>query len=114
MKPPLESKEQIAIVKRLRLEGITFYAVPNGANVDVANRGRLLAEGMEPGVSDLVILKHKDALYLEMKRTKGGKWRDEQKAWKEKVELLGFKYELAMGAKEAWQKIQEFLKHTTV
>lgn len=112
-KIPLESTEQIALVKRLRLEGIPFYGVPNGADVEPHHRGRLIAEGLEAGVSDLVILKFKDALYLEMKRTKGGRWGDDQKAWKEKVEGLGFRYDVAKGAKEAWEKIQEFLKHTT-
>lgn len=109
---PSESAEQIALVIRLRLEGIPFYGVPNGADVEPHHRGRLVAEGLEAGVSDLVILKHKDALYLEMKRIKGSKWGDDQKAWKEKVEKLGFKYEVAKGAKEAWAIIQEFLTPT--
>lgn len=111
-KSPLESAEQIAIVARLRKEKIPFYSVPNGSDVEPHHRIKMVKEGLEAGVSDLVILKHKDALYLEMKRREGGKWGDDQKAWKEKVEALGFTYELAKGAKEAWQKIQEFLKPT--
>ena len=106
---PSESIEQVAIVNRLRLEKIPFYSVPNGADVESYQRAKLVREGLESGVSDLVILKFKDALYLEMKKTKGGKWEDEQKAWKEKVESLGFKYSLAKGAKEAWDEIQKFL-----
>ena len=107
---PSESAEQIPLVARLRLENIPFYAVPNGADVEPHHRARLVAEGLEAGVSDLVILKYKDALYLEMKRRSGSKWSDEQKAWKEKVEALGFRYAVAKGAKEAWAIIEEFLK----
>jgi len=108
-KTPLEGKEQEALVFRLRKEKIPFYAVPNGANVEGHHRARMKREGMENGVSDLVILKYKDALYLEMKRRKGGTWGPDQKAFKEKIEDLGFQYEVAKGAKEAWEKISCWL-----
>lgn len=107
---PSESAEQVALVIRLRKEKIPFYSVPNGADVEPYQRAKLVAEGLESGVSDLVILKHKDALYLEMKRRKGGNWGDNQKEWKEKVEGPGFSYVVAKGAKEAWEAIQQFLK----
>lgn len=107
---PSESAEQKALVARLRKEDIPFYAVPNGADVEPHHRARLKEEGLENGVSDLVILKFKDALYLEMKRRKGSTWGDDQKKFKAKVEALGFQYEVAKGAKEAWGLIQEFLK----
>ena len=110
MKIPLESAEQSAIVARLRREKIPFYSVPNGSDVEPHHRIKMVKEGLEAGVSDLVILKYKDALYLEMKRRSGSKWSDEQKAWKEKVEALGFRYAVAKGAKEAWTIIQEFLR----
>ena len=109
-KTPLESAEQIPLVAKLRREGIPFYSVPNGADVEPHHRIKMVREGMESGVSDLVILKYKDALYLEMKRRKGGVWGPDQKAWKAKVEALGFQYEVAKGAKQAWIMIQEFLK----
>jgi hypothetical protein len=113
-KTPLEGKEQEALVSRLRKEKIPFYAVPNGANVEPHHRALMKREGMENGVSDLVILKYKDALYLEMKRRKGGVWGPDQKAFKEKIEALGFRYEVAKGAKEAWGKITEFLSKETL
>ena len=113
-KTPLEGKEQEALVLRLRKEKIPFYAVPNGANVEPHHRALMTREGMENGVSDLVILKYKDALYLEMKRRKGGVWGPDQKAFKEKIEALGFRYEVAKGAKEAWEKITEFLSEETL
>ena len=109
-KVPLEGAEQAAIVARLRKEKIPFYSVPNGSDVEPHHRIKMVKEGLEAGVSDLVILKYKDALYLEMKRRSGSKWSDEQKAWKEKVEALGFRYAVAKGAKEAWTIIEEFLK----
>ena len=109
-KVPLEGAEQAAIVARLRREKIPFYSVPNGSDVEPHHRIKMVKEGLEAGVSDLVILKYKDALYLEMKRRSGSKWSDEQKAWKEKVEALGFRYAVAKGAKEAWAIIEEFLK----
>ena len=109
-KTPLEGKEQEALVLRLRREGIPFYSVPNGANVEPHHRALMKREGMENGVSDLVILKYKDALYLEMKRRKGGVWGPDQKAFKIKIESLGFQYAVAKGAKEAWEIIQAFDK----
>jgi hypothetical protein len=113
-KTPLEGKEQEALVLRLREKKIPFYAVPNGADVEPHHRALMKREGMENGVSDLVILKFKDALYLEMKRRKGGVWGPDQKAFKEKIEALGFRYEVAKGAKEAWEKITEFLSKETI
>ena len=108
-KTPLESAEQVPLVAKLRREGIPFYSVPNGANVEPHHRALMKREGMENGVSDLVILKFKDALYLEMKRRKGGVWGPDQKAFKVKIEALGFQYAVAKGAKEAWAIIEEFL-----
>ena len=106
---PLETKEQVALVIRLRKEKIPFYGVPNGANVEPHERFKLIAEGMETGVSDLVILKHKAHLYLEMKRREGGKQSPKQKDFEKLVTELGFEYKIARGAKEAWAIIQEFI-----
>jgi hypothetical protein len=56
-----------------QLEG-RLFAVPNGGRRDAVTGAKLKAEGVVPGVSDLILLKrnrHYGALLIEMKTSKG-------------------------------------------
>lgn len=51
-----------------------LFAVPNGGRRDAVTGAKLKAEGVVPGVSDLILLKsnhHYGALLIEMKTPKG-------------------------------------------
>ena len=54
---PSEHSEQRELVKRLRRRGILVAAVPNGAHLRGGRRAaaQLKAEGMAPGIPDLLI-----------------------------------------------------------
>lgn len=64
-----------------------LFAVPNGGRRDSVTGGKLKAEGVYPGVSDLILLKSNQkygALLIEMK-TKTGQQSASQKAWQSLV-----------------------------
>ena len=65
-----------------RLEG-RLFAVPNGGWRDAVTGAKLKAEGVVPGVSDLILLKSNHrygALLIEMKTAKG-RQSDSQRWW---------------------------------
>ena len=60
-----------------------LFAVPNGGRRDASTGARLKAEGVIPGVSDLILLRPNDkycALLLEMK-TSEGRQSSSQRLW---------------------------------
>ena len=73
-----EHQEQVELVQWLRLMEIRHFAIPNGGHRHLSVAKQLAAEGVMPGVSDLVILPEAGAetvlpiVFLEMKRKKGG------------------------------------------
>ncbi len=81
MKQPIspESQEQIAFVNwfRSQFPKELIFAIPNGAFLSgssgqrAAQMARLKAEGLTPGIPDLFIPARR--LFVEMKRTKGGR-----------------------------------------
>lgn len=89
-----ESILQSACVRWFRLQypNLVIYAVPNGGSRNVREAQRLKAEGVLAGVADLVVLLPQGkSLYIEMK-VKGNRQTDNQKAFQQKTEALGYKY----------------------
>lgn len=92
---------QVACVKWFglqypRLRG-RLFAVPNGGHRSKTEAAKLKAEGVVPGVSDLILLKsNRDfgALLIEMKTTaSGSRQSDRQREWQAIVTSLGeYKY----------------------
>lgn len=115
---PTESEEQQAVMEwaeaasgkwpELRL----LYHVPNEGRRSMATGGRLRAEGLKSGVPDLCLPSaHGEyhGLYIEMKRTKGGRATPEQKEWLEMLEEEGYKTEICNGADAAIKAIGTYL-----
>jgi len=83
----LESRMQVQCVKWFRLQyrqvGDLLIHVPNGGSRDLRTAQRLKAEGVVPGVSDLVLfmpnLTH-HGLFIELK-IKPNKQSEHQKKW---------------------------------
>jgi hypothetical protein len=100
-----EHEEQRELVSWFRqtYDGVKIYAIPNGGYRGKAAAGRLKAEGVLSGVSDL----HVPAwnLWIEMKREKGGRLSQEQKDWREYVESIGHTFILGNGFEDAKNKI---------
>jgi hypothetical protein len=106
------------------LRGLLF-AVPNGGARSKATAGRLKAEGVVAGVSDLILLvprcrakitennaasiEIKHALCIEMKTAKG-RQSAEQKEWQKKVEGHGYKYAVCRSLDEFIDTVEAYLR----
>ena len=86
---PTEHEEQREFVCWFRrtYPEIRIFAIPNGGFRGKSQAGRLKAEGVSAGVPDLYIPEW--ALWIEMKRQKGGSVSLEQKDWHEYLISIG-------------------------
>ena len=106
------------------LRGLLF-AIPNGGARSKATAGRLKAEGVVAGVSDLILLvpccrakitennaasiEIKHALCIEMKKN-GGYQSPEQKIWQRLVEEHGYKYAVCRSLDEFIDTVEAYLR----
>lgn len=98
-----------------------LFAVPNGGRRDAVTGARLKAEGVVPGVSDLLLLvpahriEHDVVIALwhgfciEMKTLKG-RQTENQKAWQRKVEAEGYRYEVVRTVDEFMAAIDFYME----
>ena len=68
-----------------------IFSVPNGGTRNIREAMLLKATGVVAGVSDLIIVRQNEIIFVEVK-TEIGKQSKEQKKFQESVEKLGFKY----------------------
>ena len=93
------------------------YAVPNGAmlgggRIGAIRANALKAEGLRPGVSDIVVPSPRGGyfgMYLEMK-TKTGTLSENQKEFLFQVKKYGYFGAVAYGADEAIEILEGYLK----
>lgn len=97
---------------RVRFPGVLIFAVPNGEARSITVAKRLKAEGVTAGVLDLFIPAWR--LWIEMKRTTGGRLSPEQKNFIEYIELVGYKTIVAKGAKNASERVIRFVEESEV
>lgn len=119
-KPPSDEEHRIqtACVRWFRLKyphlSPRLFAVPNGGRRDGVTGARLKAEGVLPGVADMILLKPNGryhALLIEMKTPKG-RQSDTQKWWEQEVCADGeFKYVLCRGLDDFMREVDDFLKN---
>lgn len=125
-----EHKLQCACVQWFNLQhrdlrGLLF-AVPNGGARSKAIAGKLKAEGIVPGVADLILLVPKKVkvlsafpdgawwwhtvhgLCIEMKTAKG-RQSPEQKAWQAIVEAKGYQYAVCRSFDDFTRTVNEYL-----
>lgn len=107
---PTEHQEQSAFVKWFRMQypKVRIFAVPNAAMRSVELASYLRAEGMTPGVPDLIVIEWK--LLIEMKRIKGSVISDEQRGWKEYAERIGWRHIFGYGCQDTITKVKEIAK----
>ena len=100
-----------------------LFAIPNGGARSKATAGKLKAEGVVPGVADLILLVPKwvkanddegwhnlsNALCIEMK-TKTGRQSTEQGLWQLKVEQQGYKYAVCHSLDEFMAVVNGYLQ----
>lgn len=115
---PTESEEQIAIFQwaayaeaahpDLRL----LYHVPNGGYRNIATAARLKAEGVRHGVPDIVLPVARGGyhgMYLELKRSRGGRLSPEQAEWLDALTAQGYYAVRCDGAEAAIETIRRYL-----
>ena len=80
-----EDALQVAVIRWWQHQYPEFagllFAVPNGGRRDAREGARFKAQGVTPGVSDLILLVPRPHILLLELKIKGGKVSDAQKAW---------------------------------
>lgn len=120
---PRESVEQQTLIKWARLargkypELDMLYHITNEGKRSVVTGARLKSEGLKPGVPDLCLAVARGGahgLYIEMKRTKGGRVSPEQARWIEKLSREGYVAVVCRGWEQARDVIERYLanEHT--
>jgi hypothetical protein len=113
-----EHEEQCALVQWAEISLGKYpalrwmYAVPNGGLRSRAVAGKLKAEGVRPGVPDLVVPAPIDpyhGAYLEMKRI-DGRATPAQLQWREYLVSAGYAHCIAQGFEEARDFLVSYLK----
>lgn len=114
-----EHAEQVAVVSYLQIKypDALFWSTPNGSmlgggRIGAIRMNALKAEGLLPGVSDLIIFEPRggwSCMFLEMKRSKGGVLSENQAWFIAQVEARGAYTVVAEGADEAIEFIDDYL-----
>jgi hypothetical protein len=119
LRPPSEHEEQAALVSLCRAYEARYpalgmaYAIPNGGARHKATAARLMAEGVRAGVPDLCIpvpRRGYHGLYIELKRTRGGRLSEAQFAYAAALRGYGHRVEVCAGWYAAWAVICDYLE----
>ena len=110
-----EHRIQAACVNWFRLQYPThasaLFAVPNGGRRDKVSGAKLKAEGVLPGVSDLILLLPRGrhhGLLIEMK-TERGKQSQAQRDWQRDMVHRGYKYLVIRSIDEFIDMVTDYL-----
>lgn len=115
---PTESDEQIALFRWAAYEtGVhpelgMMYHIPNERKCSAQQGARMKAEGRKSGVPDICLPVARGGyhgLYIELKRTKGGRVSDEQKGWLKALQRCGYRAEVCLGWDAARTVIMDYL-----
>lgn len=117
---PTESAEQRAIITWWRLQFPQYrnllFHIPNGGKRNIVTAMNLKKDGVIQGVADLFLSIARagyHGMYIEMKRRKGGRQSEAQKAFQAEVARQGYAYVVAHGADQARQYIREYMTELT-
>ena len=89
-----------------------LYHCPNGGTRNPVEARHLKEQGVKPGVPDICLPVpnlHYAALYIELKRRKGGRVSDEQRGWIAALNRAGNHAVVCKGWEEAKRVILEYL-----
>lgn len=112
-----EHRIQCACVKWFRAQYRCYdsllFAVPNGGVRDKVTAAKLKAEGVVPGVSDLILLVPSGkyhGLMVEMK-TPTGHVTEHQKAWASAVSGMGYRYAVCRSTEDFITTVRNYLNN---
>jgi hypothetical protein len=102
-----EDPAQQIVCQWLTAYGYLFLHVPNGGKRTKAEAAIFKALGVQPGAPDLLLFDpppkhpHAKGVALELKRASGGRLRDNQKQWLEKLRERGWIVNACHGSNDA-------------
>lgn len=115
----LEHEEQVLLMQwwalSCRLFGIPeqlLFAIPNGGRRNIVTAKKLKAEGVRSGVPDLFLAVPKkgySGLFIEMKKTKGGRVSDNQNTMLAQLSKNGYAVTVCHGFEQARICITKYL-----
>lgn len=114
---PTEHEEQCAFVEWLETKKLMFTAIPNATFTGWSQQRKNKAEGVRPGLPDMLIIVNDHLIWIEMKRRdrkpkRGGKGgiSDEQWRWIDALNRCeNTQVYVTYGAKEAIEVIEKYL-----
>jgi hypothetical protein len=111
-----ETKEQQALYNWASMVPVLkdfIFAIPNGGSRSGPREGaRFKAEGVRPGVPDLMIAypaRGYHGLFIELKKRKGGRLTPAQNDWLTKLEDVGYFTKCCYGWDEARELIEWYM-----
>ena len=113
-----EHVEQVVLFEWARLQSAkypmlkTMFAIPNGGKRGSATAAKLKAEGVKAGVCDIFLPYAASGcygLFIEMKRTDGGRVSDKQKIFINDVRAAGYAAEVCKGFDDARETILKYI-----
>lgn len=113
-----EHHEQSELMKWAELNRQKFpmlkalFAIANGGHRHITVAMQMKAEGVKPGVPDLMLpypSNGYNGLFVEMKRRVGGRLSEEQKQWREMLQGYGYCVRVCKGWEEAKDAITDYL-----
>lgn len=116
---PTEASEQTALFRwadvasRTHPELQMLFHCPNGGSRDPREAHNLRLQGVKPGVPDICLPVPRGSyhgMYIELKRVKGGRLSEDQRAWLDRLNVLGYYAVTCRGWLEAQTAILEYLK----
>ena len=116
---PTEAQEQKALFEWARWNAKRYpalellYHIPNGGSRNPIEAHNLKGQGVKPGVPDICLpvpSHHYTALYIELKRRKGGRVSEAQKRMLFKLNKYGNMAVVAYGFEDAKRIILEYLR----
>ena len=90
-----------------------MYHIPNGGSRNKIEAARLKAQGVKPGVPDICLPVPRGkyhGLYIELKRTKGGRISSDQTVWLERLMQQGYAIAICLGWDDARNIIIKYLE----
>jgi len=89
-----------------------MFAIPNGGSRNLIEARHLKEQGVKAGVPDICLPVPSvrfTALYIELKRRKGGRASDEQRGWIAALNRVGCRAVVCKGWEEAREEIERYL-----
>ena len=107
---PTEDAEQMALFRWAELQAGKYpelallFHIPNGGSRGKAEAGRFRAMGVKPVARGVY-----HGLFVEMKRTRGGRVSPEQETWMQELCMQGYAAIVCHGWEEAKLEIEHYL-----